>query len=81
MVIAHQHPSMNPPAGHRAGVGQGGEEKPAAVVVMENGLTPVTTRHHVVKSAGKFNASLGAIAADEDRRQACEDLHTDPIFT
>jgi hypothetical protein len=47
---------MNPPAGHRAGLGQGGEEKPTVVVVMENGLTLVTTGHHVVKSAGKFKA-------------------------
>ena len=42
--------------GALAGLGQGGEEKPAVVVVMENGLTPVATRHHVVKSAGKFKA-------------------------
>ena len=26
------------------------QEKPAVVVVMENGLTPVTTRHNVVKN-------------------------------
>ena len=33
-----------------------GEEKSAVVVVMENRLTPVATRHHVVKGAGKFDA-------------------------
>ena len=46
---------MNPLVGHRAGLRQGGEEKSTVVGVMENGLTPVTTRYHVVKSAGKFN--------------------------
>ncbi len=33
-----------------------GEEKSAVVIVMENRLTPVATRHHVVKGAGKFDA-------------------------
>jgi hypothetical protein len=49
---------MNPPAGHPAGLGQGGEEKPAVVVVMENGLAPVTTRHDVVKGTWKFDSEI-----------------------
>lgn len=44
---------MHAPAGHRAGFREGGEEKPA-VVVMENRFTPVASRHHVVIGTGKF---------------------------
>jgi hypothetical protein len=48
--------SMYPPTGHRAGLGEGGEEKPAVIVVMEDRLAPVAPRHHLVKGTGKFNA-------------------------
>ena len=49
------HPGVHPPAGHPAGFRQGGEEKPAVIVVMENRFTPVASRHHVVKGTGKFD--------------------------
>lgn len=40
ILIADQDPDMKLPAGHRAGPGQGGKEKPTVVVVLENRLTP-----------------------------------------
>jgi hypothetical protein len=56
------------PAGHRAGLGKGGEEKTAVVVVMENRLTSVATRHHVVKGAGKFDTQAPWHAAKIGQR-------------
>jgi len=56
VVVSHQHPGVHSPTAHRTGFGDGGEEKPAVVIVMENRITPVATSHHVVQSTGKFNA-------------------------
>jgi hypothetical protein len=47
---------------------KGGEEKTAVVVVMENRLTSVATRHHVVKGAGKFDTQAPWHAAKIGQR-------------
>ncbi len=56
IVVAHERPCMDVPAGHLAGLGEGVEEEAAVVVVKEDGLPAVATGHDVVVGAGGLDA-------------------------
>jgi hypothetical protein len=55
-MVGHEHPCVDAPPGHFAGLGQGFEEKPPVIVIAVNGLTAIPPGHDVIKGAGDFDA-------------------------
>ena len=55
-MIAQQHPAVDTPARHRAGLAQGLEKKTPVRLIVEDGFAAIAARHDVVKGSGILDA-------------------------
>jgi hypothetical protein len=56
MVVAHQHLSVNSPAGFLASFPQGLQKRAAVAVILEDGMPLIAVRHQMIDRAWIFDA-------------------------
>jgi len=56
VVVAHEHPCVDPPARHRACLAEGLEEEAPVIVISKNRFASIASRHDVVERSWKLYA-------------------------
>ena len=58
VVVAHEHPRMNPPPRLPARLSEHLQKKPAVIVIKEDRFSAISSRHHVVISPSILDSNV-----------------------